>query len=398
MQYKKIFYFLKNLKNIKFNLNKKKIVVFDGECFSDLKYTIENYDYFILEDRIHRINTIYISPSIIYYFFLYLFLVFRKYSIKVIYTVALIKSLKPKVVITSIDNSINFFLCAKVLSKEIFFLVLQSDYESGFREIEHDLKHNLIYRKNYKDLLYIPNFICFGQNDVDGAVEQKLKIEKFYKYGSIRISNFLHYIQKNNIKLNKTLFDICFISSPGVGVNISYRDDFIEEGIKELLKFTIRFAIQNNLKFVFAARRFENTSAFKSELDFYKPHLSSKELEFLILNINKKKNRFSSYFALLQSNVAVSNASTFLYDKIGLNEKILSCNFSGSRIFDFPITGICSMNNYNYDDFSSRLKLILNLNKNEYLKMLDQNPDYVMEFDERESVIQKTRKIIEKNF
>ena len=112
------------------------------------------------------------------------------------------------------------------------------------------------------------------------------------------------------------LFDICFISQGSTEVrgyfNRMYRDEFIEESLKELLKFTIRFAIQNNLKFVFAGRAFANTSEFKSELDFYKPHLSSKELEFLILNINKKNNRFSSYFSLLQSNVELKKLNSIL--------------------------------------------------------------------------------------
>ena len=137
MKLNKVFTLFKNLKRIKFSISKKQIVIFDGVSFKDLKYIIEVYDYFILEDRLDRINTIYVTPSIIFYFFKYLFLVFRKYSIKVIYTIAIIKSLKSKVVITSIDNSINFFLCAKVLSKEIFFVAIQNGTRYEFEDLKY---------------------------------------------------------------------------------------------------------------------------------------------------------------------------------------------------------------------------------------------------------------------
>lgn len=396
MLYRKILFFIKNLKKINFNLNKKKIIIFDGLSISDLKYTMELYDYFILEDRINRINIIYINPLIIYYFIFYFFLIFKNYSIKVIYTIALIRSIKPNVVITSIDNSINFFLCAKILSKKIYFLVVQNDSESAFKEMGYGIKNNIIYPKNYKKLFFIPNFICFGQNEKDGAIKEGLKINTFYKYGSIRVANFFYHIKKNNIKLNKNLFDICFISEERSNQNNLFNHNFIEQGAINVLKFTIKFAIQNNLKFIFANKYFQDTNEFKSEIDFYSSQLNKEELEFLITNINKKKDSYSSQLASLQSLVSVGTQSTMLYEKIGLNEKILSCNFSGFSLFDFPVTGICSMNENNYDDFSARLKLILGSKSNEYFQALDRNPKYVMEFDNKESVIQKTRKIVEK--
>ena len=43
--------------------------------------------------------------------------------------------------------------------------------------------------KNYKDIFYIPNYICFGQCDID-STKKNLQIGKFYNYGSIQIGNF----------------------------------------------------------------------------------------------------------------------------------------------------------------------------------------------------------------
>jgi surface carbohydrate biosynthesis protein len=399
MKLNKVFTLFKNLKRIKFSISKKQIVIFDGVSFKDLKYIIEVYDYFILEDRLDRINTIYVTPSIIFYFFKYLFLVFRKYSIKVIYTIAIIKSLKSKVVITSIDNSINFFLCAKVLSKEIFFVAIQNGTRYEFEDLKYYIEAQALpIPQNYRKLFYIPNYICFGQNEIDGVTKQNLKIEKFYKFGSIRMSNFFHYMKKKNIKLNKKLFDICFISEPSINANKRFKNKFVEEAAIEILKFTIKFAMENNSKFVFAPKRLGNKETLLSELDFYKPYLNKKEGEFLTSNIIQKENIYSSYLLMFQSSVVIGWQSTLLRDKFGLGEKILSCNFSKLEIKNFPVNGICSLNNHNYENFSARVKLILNLENKDYFKQIEQNPEYVMAFNREESVIEKTRNLIESNF
>ena len=399
MNVSKISTLFKNLKKIKFSISKKKIIIFDGVSFKDLEYLIEVYDYFILEDRLERINTIYITPSIIFYFFKYLVLVFKKYSIKVIYTIALIKSLRPKVIITSIDNCINFFLCAKVLSKEIFFVAIQNGNRFEFEDLNYYIESQALQvPQNYRKLFYIPNYICFGQNEIDGVTKQNLKIEKFYKFGSIRTSNFFHYMNKKNIKLNKKLFDICFISEPSINANKRFKNKFVEEAAIEILKFTIKFAMENNSKFVFAPKRIDNKETLLSELDFYKSHLNKKEWEFLILNIIQKKNIYSSYLLMLQSSVVIGWQSTLLRDKFGLGEKILSCNFSKLKIKNFPVNGICALNNHDYEIFSSRVKLILTLENEDYFKQIEKNPEFVMAFNKKESVIEKTRKLIENNF
>ena len=77
---------------------------------------------------------------------------------------------------------------------------------------------------------------------------------------------------------------------------------------------------------------------------------------------------------------------------------ILSCNFSSFKTWDFPIDGICSLRDKNYESFSERLKLISSLTEKDYLEKLSKKPIFVMNFDKKNSLIEKTKKIIEKNF
>ncbi|MDC0545061.1 hypothetical protein OAO00_01010 [Pelagibacteraceae bacterium] len=393
----KFFNKIKNIKRVKFVLNEKKIVVFDGVCLGDLNYVLSEYNYFVLEDRSYRINEVYLTPLLVLNFFLYFYLIFKNYSLKSIYNIALIKSVKPKIVITSIDNSINFYLSAKILHKKIYFLAIQNSSRHGFRALNYCLKKNTIFPKNYKSLFFIPNLVCFGQDDIDGAKKENLKVKKFYDYGSLRISNFFYYLKENNIKLKKNKFDICLVSEPHGNNNYIYKNDTIENSSIKVAKFTINFCMQNKLNFIFATKFLYASKGFKAELDFLKPHLNKQQLEYLLLNINKKNNIYSSYEALLQSKIAVGWQSTLLFDKIGLHEKILSCNFSNFKPWDFPINGICNLKDKDYQSFVERLNLILSLNNQDYFNKLEKNPNFVMNFDRNESVVEKTKKILKNN-
>ena len=212
MRLKKIFFLLKNINKIKFKLNKEKIILFDGTSLKHLQYIVKDFKYFVIEDRIERINIIYFTPSILFNFLKYIYLIFAGYSLKLIYTISLIKSIDPKVIATSIDNSINFFLISKILKKKIFFLAIQNTSRYiGTEKFQHYLKQGKIFPKNYRDLFYIPNYICFGENVKKHLINNKLKVDKFFTFGSLQVGNFFYYIRENNIKLDKKLFDICFI-------------------------------------------------------------------------------------------------------------------------------------------------------------------------------------------
>ena len=78
----KFFNKIKNIKRVKFVLNEKKIVVFDGVSLRDLNYVLSEYNYFVLEDRLNRINEVYLTPLLVLNFFLYFYLIFKNYSLK----------------------------------------------------------------------------------------------------------------------------------------------------------------------------------------------------------------------------------------------------------------------------------------------------------------------------
>ena len=108
------------------------------------------------------------------------------------------------------------------------------------------------------------------------------------------------------------------------------------------------------------------------------------------------RNFFSSYNAIFQSKVAVGTQSTLLRDKIGVGEKILSCNLTGLKIQDFPINGICKINDCSYEQFEERLTEIMNIPIKQYFEKIDKNKNYVMEFKNPFGTIDAVKEKIDK--
>ena len=242
-----------------------------------------------------------------------------------------------------------------------------------------------------KIFYYVPNLYCFGQREIDEAQKYNLQIDNFFKVGSIRIANFFRFLELNKIKLNKKKYDICLISEPQPGLNTRLCSQDLEESFILPVKFSIEYAKNHNLKFIFAQKRLYNTPGNYDEINFFKKHLKKNEFEFLLKNSIKKKDIYSSYFHLFQSKIAIGVGSTLLLDKLGCREKMLSVNSSKENIFDFPINGICKLKSKNFNDFNSRVTEILNMNVDEYLNKIEKPTDYVMVFDKKESTIEKIK-------
>ena len=377
---------------------KNKIIVFDGESLTDLKYILENHKYFVLENRKYRINYIYCGPKFLLYYLLnFIKLFFKNRNLHTVYLYTLIKIINPKIIVTSIDNSFKFSDLAKLLKKKIKFVAIQNANRFDYAVNDYLFMKKIIKKDLNKIFYNIPNLCCFGQDEIDNAKKYNLNIKNFFKVGSIRIANFFRYLEINKFKLNVEKYDICLISEPQPGLNARLRSQDIEESFILPVKFTIKYVKNHNLKFVFAQKSIYNSTRNLEEINFLKKYLTKEEFEFLLNNSPKKKDFYSSYLHLFQSKIAIGFTSTLLRSKLGCKEKILSVNCSSEGIFDFPINGICVLKSNYFNDFSSRVSKILKMNIEEYLKELEKPTEYVMAFDKKVSTINQINNLFFKN-
>ena len=123
------------------------------------------------------------------------------------------------------------------------------------------LKNINVYHKDY----FIPNFFCW-QYEINHYKKNKIKILDFKKIGSIRVSNFKRKIRKKTIKIK---YDICLISDDAYNFDNIFHLKGFEEGFAKIVKFTIRFCRENNLKFIFPMKRYIKDDK-SNELKYFK--------------------------------------------------------------------------------------------------------------------------------
>jgi len=384
---KRYFLILKFFLKAKFifkNPQRYELVIFDGESIVDFKNFIFHYNFFILQSRIRNINKIYFSFKILKYFFKY-----YNGNVMTAYLISLLEVISPKVVLTNIDNSFKFFDLAKVLDKKMNFVAIQNAARYELKE------HKYLYKKNktksdFTKRFYIPNFLCFGQFEIDDFKRHRIKVKNFFKIGSLRLANYFNHIKKNKIKLKKFSYDICLISEQSgfVGYDDAFDKKNIEKSVVDTIKFVIKFCIKHNMKFLFAEKRDKKNDpqGNKNELNFLKKYLTNNEFDYLV-NHSLAKKGYTSYMAILQSKVTVGCCSTMLRENLAIGGKILSCNLTPTSIWDFPIQGICSIKNCTFQKFEKRLLKIYSMSKKNYFSKLSKDKCYAVEYDKRVSAI-----------
>ena len=372
---------------LKFNLPpKKKLIVFDDERFEDLKNIVKGHDYFLLQTRFENVDVLYINPIIIFKS-----LINYRENLWTSYLISLIKIISPKIILTHIDISLKFFEIANKLSNRIDFFAIQSGARYEFSEKSKD-------DKKISQQVYIPNFFCFGQHEVEDYRKKNINVNNFFPVGSMRFANFITEKKFNSISKIENKYDICLISD-GVtlGTSKKYGVTGFEDEMAQFIKYVIKYSLEEKKKIIISFKRLSSSiKNLEAELEFYKKYLNSFEYDFIINNstLNFKNSTYLSYELMLQSNITISTFSTMLREGLSYSKKILSVNLMNNDIFEFPIEGICKLEKCSYYEFKKRVDEIFSLSNKEYFSRIEKLPTYFMEFNSSVSAIDKIRKKI----
>jgi surface carbohydrate biosynthesis protein len=381
MIFKKILTFLKLITKAKYVFReplKKDLLIFDGESIEELKYILSSFKYEVLETRVYRIKTIYITPKIIYLTFIN-----NNKDLFNSYLLTILDLVRPKVVFTFIDNSFKFSKFASLRQKKYKFLALQNGARYEHKIFTELFKKRII---NKKFNFFIPYFLCFGKNEIEDFKKYKQKINDFSKVGSLKVSNFILAQKNKKISNLKPKNDILLISDIYCWDSIIEKLNFpLEESVAKLIKFAIKYSRENNKKFKLATRNTKDS--FKKENNFYKKNLNREEYNYLKKNIFFRKGPYDTYKQMLNSKIVIGTMSTMLRENLSLGGKSLSCNFTKTNIFDFPINGICNLKNCEYSVFYQRLKKILSISHKNYLSRLSKDVPYLVFKDKNKSTI-----------
>jgi surface carbohydrate biosynthesis protein len=339
------------------NPKSTKIVILDAQTTYFIKKIIPKNSYQILSTRIDQINNIYLTKEI----FLFLLKNFFKRSLKKNYLLALIILISPKIIITHIDNSEDFYYLSKSLFKNFKFIAIQNANRG-----------DIIYAKKEKiKKVFIPEYYGFSKFDEHIYKKKKCAVNNFFCIGSLKASLFKEKIKnlKNNIK-----FDICLISEPFPILNGDYSHVVdVDKIIGQIAEYTFRLCKKHNFNLVFSAKLKKNNLFSRLELPFYKQFLNS--YNFKIKNDN---DVFSTFKNVMQSKLVIGHTSTILRESIYLKKKVLSCNFSNHPDYIFPSNGICQLRIMKYEEFEKRVLYLLKISNKEYFNKIHHKGTYIM--------------------
>jgi surface carbohydrate biosynthesis protein len=348
----------------------KKIIVFDCESPKQLHELFSTDNTYLLTTRVQKITKLFLSLSL----FQFIIKNFFKRSLRVNYLIFLILRINPKVVITMIDNSKDFYTISKLLDRKIKFIAIQQ----ASREVQWlPLK--------WTKKIYLPEYYCYG--DFDKKIYlKKTKVIDIEPKGSFKAACALTYIKKNNIKIKKE-FDICLISEINLGERkyISKKKNFWkrdERDVKDLdhiptynsatsklARYTYRFAEKYNLNIVIAGKGEKNTKYREEELSWYRNVLNKKKID---LRARNEKN-FSNYQLLLKSEVVIAMRASLTREAIGYNKKAFWCNFANHSDAGFPFFKKIKkfvIDKDSYEIFEKKLKFILKTKNKSYFNYI----------------------------
>ena len=302
------------------------------------------------------------------------------------------KSLRPKSIVAPMVESqyaLRKFV-ESVGDKKKIELLINIETSSALKNI------NKIVKSKYFKML---DGVVIGRSDL----ARSLNLEKS-EVNSLKIFN---HVMKNFKKIKKNtkkdfLFKMGGSITPASQVFIRklFKKKLLNRIETRNAEFILSEKVIKNLKqiiqqawiFEIEWLKFKLKNSKLNSNKFYKKYLGKHEYEYLLNNLNEKKNKYASYNALFQSTIAVGCQSTLLKDKIGRKEKILSCNLTNFDMYNFPIKGFCSINNCDYKVFSTRLKRVKEMSIADYFQ--DINPEQAMFYDPKESTIQKIKSVL----
>ena len=143
------------------------------------------------------------------------------------YFAAVITVVNPRVLITTIDYSHQFYNVCKILKKSgIRMIAVQRSTRESIQYLKKDLRK-----------IYIPEYFCFGKNEIDLFKQMNVNVEKFKIVGSTSISNFYKNFQNEK----KNNFDICLVAEYPYYLKGSKEDLHSQKLIKGFLIYLSEF-------------------------------------------------------------------------------------------------------------------------------------------------------------
>jgi len=271
----------------------------------------------------------------------------KKVGWAILFQMAEIRAINPKLLVSFVDNSRSFNLLSRVYSTAEFLGV-----QNGFRGIEvAELAPHLC----------LPNLLCFGEEVVDRYRKENCNVSRFVVGGSLKNSL---YMETTTARRQISRYDLLWISQFRPA-RFDSTMPVLRDNSLILLDFLQRYCEDNQRLLCIACSCKERN--FSYEYQFLLRQLRIKNVHL----VPNDDNNFSSYRAIDMSNVTVTVNSTIGFEAISRGNKVLFCNFSDDEYFNIPSgysDGPWALRDSakQYKKFEQALRNIENMNQKEW--------------------------------
>lgn len=352
---------------MKFNFLKpvqKKILIFDNSHSKILKSFFKGSE--------NEVDILYTRYEKINLYVLLMVLIKLKPFKNISYLQQYVDYVKPKIIITMIDNDRNFYRLKFPNAKKIFI-------QNGRRtklELYNDTLHSI---KSYNvDMMFV-------HNDLVGKEYKKIIKGKTCSVGSV-YSNTKKILKKNKKKkelIYVSTFRTSYLDEKSKIYNNIKWKDYIRGEIK-LLKALNKFLTKNDYKLTILGKY--NYPQFIDEKSFFLKYFDKKKIK--ILKNFPTRNHFK-YIDL--ATLIIGNDSTLCYEAFGRGNKVLffgirgKSNYLKSRNFAYPLKtpdkSIFWDNTLKFDNINKSIKDLINMPSNKWQKYFQRYKNSVMHYD-----------------
>ena len=339
--------------------NKAKIAVVDAIC---LHYLVPLFDGESFEIIYTRGEKLYLTPSLVWRTMKY---IIKGVSLFSSYVLAILETIAPVLVVTWVDNSGNFQDAAR-LYRDARFLAVQN------------ASRYLLYKNpGGNHPIYLTEFACFGENEVEIYTRYGAHVEQFYPIGSLTDSYYRAYRKTPSIRTTTRPYDLCLVSQiDPMEIN---EDPEFDYSYNILAKHLVLFC-EKNKKTLCVATRYDPTTDsfdFEAEVEWYRSRTGNSAD---IIPNNRKE--FTTYQLIDSSSVSLALNSTTLVEALGRGNRCLYCNFTGNDSLDFFVDGLWFLKDPRYEVFEKRLLELLIMTDQQFVDILAPVSKYLMNYNE----------------
>ena len=349
---------------------KKKVIIFDCVNTSDLISILNYNEIFIMSSRIERINTVYLSWNIILFMFKNIF----KRRVKLNYFIALIEETKPDLVITTVDNSVEFSLLSKYFFGKIKFLAIQF-------ATRNDVYKN---EKGNNKKLFFSNLICFSQFDLDLLKANGITVKNHFFAGSFKNSFFQNSSHKFE---DKKRYDICYVTKQMHPKGYSNYKEILANQIKNM-EYLARYVLNKDIKLLIQSKREKNSL----ELNLYN-QIFFKNNNVEISWRKSETDYLNSYRIISSSKIVIGTPSTLLREAMIYNAKVLCCEYLPFDKGSHPFSDYNYLEKFSYEQFKEKIDQLFQISVEEYFKKIKYSKDYYMK---NSNLVQLVKNLVER--